>query len=284
MVARAGFKYTWEEAIEHLRHDPAHHDLIHFSYLGADLHDNSRRFKASGEFAETLRLLGHYAPRAKELLDIPGGNGIAASAFAASGFAVTTVEPDPSDTVGRGAIAKVLDAAGLQARIVDAYGEALPFPDGSFDIVYVRQGLHHAANLPAMLKEYARVLRSGGILLAAREHVVDDYDASLRAFLATQADHQLYGGEHAFTLADYRGAIVGAGLRMTSELGPLASIINLHPTSIEALGDAFLQSRRGRLLGAVLPSGRVRKIGLWWLNRQKVPGRLYTFIATKPGA
>ncbi len=283
MTARPGFQYSWEGAIEHLRGDPAHQDLIRNSYLSADLADNSRRFLASREFAETLRLLGRYAPSATTVLDIPGGNGIAAHAFAKTGFDVTTVEPDPSNTVGRGAIMQVLAQEGVQARIVDAFGENLPFADASFDIVYVRQGLHHAADLPRMLKEYARVLRAGGVLFAAREHVVDDYDGSLKAFLATQADHQLYGGEHAFTLPDYRAAIAEAGLKLTVELGPYDSAVNLHPTSLEELGDAILASRKGRFLSYFLPRGLINRLGLWWLKQGKLPGRLYTFLAAKPG-
>jgi len=95
------------------------------------------------------------------------------------------------------------------------------FPSDSFDAVYVRQGLHHAADLPRMLEEIARVIRPGGVLLACREHVVDNYEESLQAFLDSQVDHQLYGGEHAFTLQDYRSAIAASGLIMLNEMGPL---------------------------------------------------------------
>ena len=280
--AKKVFQYSWEEAIELLRRDPAHQDLIYHSYLTADLAENGRRFFASGEFSAVLDLLKEYAPGASRLLDIPGGNGIAAYAFARAGFAVTTVDPNPSATVGRGAIATVLGGAGLQAEIVEAYGEALPFPDGSFDVVYVRQGLHHAADLPRMLSEYSRVLRPGGVLLACREHVVDDYGASLEEFLDSQVDHQLYGGEHAFTLADYRSAIDKAGLVRQRELDPFSSIINLYPNSPQQLQESILRSRAGRLLSTFLPGSLVTGIGLWWLRRRKQPGRLYSFVAIKP--
>jgi SAM-dependent methyltransferase len=282
-IDRSVFKYSWEQAIEVLRLDPAHRDLIFQSYLGADLVDNSRRFFASAEFAEALRLLRLHAPGAKNLLDIPGGNGIASHAFATAGFAVTTVEPDPSATVGRGAIAAVLEAGGVHAEIVNAYGEDLPFNEASFDVVYVRQGLHHAADLPRMVGEYGRVLRPGGILLACREHVVDNYGNSLRDFLKTQADHQLYGGEHAFTLPDYRAAIDKAGLSRVLELGPLDSSINLHPTSLEELGASLRTGRFGRLLSLFFPATLVIKICLWRVKRMKSPGRLYSFLAIKPG-
>jgi len=282
-IDRTRFKHSWEEAIEILRRDPAHHGLIFDSYLTADLNENARRFRASGEFAEVLALLKTYAQAATKLLDIPGGNGIATAAFASAGFAVTTVEPDPSHTVGRGAIQKVLQGAGLQAELVNAYSENLPFPDASFDVVYVRQGLHHASDLDCTLKEYFRVLRPGGVLLACREHVVDDYGASLDAFLGSQPDHQLYGGEHAFTLADYRGAIGKAGFNLAREWDPFESVINLAPGSPESLNRSILASRPGAILSCFLPERAVINIGVWWRRRKKLPGRIHSFLAMKPG-
>ena len=276
------FKYSWEEAIELLRNDPAHQDLIFDAYLTRDLAANARRFVASAEFAEVRALLARHAPDARRVMDMPGGNGIATFAFASAGFVVTTVEPNPSDSVGRGAIATSLASAGLRADVVDAWGEALPFSDASFDVAYVRQGLHHANQLPKMLSEIARVLVPGGVLLACREHVVDDYGPSLEAFLASQVDHQLYGGENAFTLADYRAAMTGAGLAIELELGPHDSIVNAYPNTPEVLRRKILASRPGRLLRKVLPDDVVAAIGTWHAHRRQIPGRLYTFLAVKP--
>ena len=276
------FKYSWEEAIELLRNDPAHQGLIFDAYLTRDLSANARRFAASAEFAEARALLARHAPAARRVMDMPGGNGIATFAFASAGFDVTTVEPNPSDSVGRGAIATSLASAGLHANVVEAWGEALPFADASFDIVYVRQGLHHASSLPKMLSEIARVLVPGGVLLACREHVVDDYGSSLQAFLASQVDHQLYGGENAFTLADYRDAMTSAGLAIEREFGPHDSIVNAYPNTPEVLRRKILASRPGRLLRKLLPDDAVAAIGAWHARRRRIPGRLYSFLAVKP--
>jgi SAM-dependent methyltransferase len=270
--------HTWEQAVAALRSDPRHRQLIFDAYLTADLVDNCRRFSASPEFAEAHRLVRQCAPAAREVLDMPGGNGIAAVAFATAGYDVTTVEPDASASVGRGAIAHVLAASGQTARIVAAFGESLPFGGGSFDVVYVRQGLHHARDLVRMVGELRRVLRPGGILLACREHVVDDYGASLTAFLDSQPDHQLYGGENAFTLADYRAAFAAAGLEPIAELGPYDSPINLHPNDEDTLRTKVLESPPGRLLRRVLPERAVAAIGLRYLRSRKMPGRLYSFL------
>jgi SAM-dependent methyltransferase len=281
---RPGFKYSWEEAIEILRNDPAHQKLIFDSYLTRDLVANSQRFAASAEFAAVRTLLAKYAGDAHSLVDIPAGNGIATYAFAQASFEVTSVEPNPSTVVGRGAIAHVLAAAGLHADVVDACGEDLPFQPNTFDVAYVRQGLHHATNLQQMLAQLRRVLRPGGVLLACREHVVDDYGASLKAFLDSQVDHQLYGGEHAFTLPDYRAAISSSGLELKLEFGPFDSVINAYPNTPDVLREKILQSTPGRMLGKVLPDNAVVAIGEWRIKIKRTPGRLYTFLAVKPAA
>lgn len=278
------FPYSWEEAIELLRNDPEHQELIFNAYLTHDLIDNGRRYAASAEFSEVRALLAQRMPAARQVLDMPGGNGIATYAFAAIGFDVTTVEPNGSDMIGRGAIRHVLDAGSLDARILHGWGENLPLDNASFDVVFVRQGLHHASDLAKMLRELSRVLRPGGVLLACREHIVDDYGKSLEAFLASQVDHQLYGGEHAFTLRDYRAAITASGLALTMELGPFDSIINAYPNTPEVLREKMLQSTPGKMLSWLLPEATVADIGTWYLRRRKAPGRLYTFLATKPRA
>lgn len=276
--------YTWEQAIEILRDDPQHRELIFNAYLTGDRVGNCQRYAASDEFAEVLGLISQQLPNAHDVLDMPGGNGIATYAFANSGFDVTAIEPDGSDMVGRGAIRYVLEQTGLQARIVDAWGEAMPFPDASFDLVFVRQGLHHASDLKSMLAEIARVLRPGGALLACREHVVDNYRGSLKAFLASQADHQLYGGENAFTLPDYRDAITLAGLTIKHELGPYDTVINAFPNTPDVLRAKIAASRPGKLLCRLLSEAAVANMGIWYLRRRKAPGRLYSFLATKPAA
>ena len=273
------FPYSWEEAINLLREDPQHRELIFDAYLTSDLRGNCQRFAESDEFAEVLRLIRARRPNARDVVDVPAGNGIATYAFARAGMNVVAVEPDPSTSVGRGAIITSLAAEDLDARIVDAFGEKLPFESASFDVVYVRQGLHHARDLKVMVREYARVLRPGGLLLGCREHVVDNYGPSLRDFLASQVDHQLYGGENAFTLADYRAAFSDAHLSIVDEFGPYDSPINLHPNTPDRLAAKICELAQGRVLSALLPRPLVLRLGMWRLRQAKRPGRLYSFVA-----
>ena len=55
-----------------------------------------------------------------------------------------------------------------------------------------------------------RVLRPDGIFIAAREHVISR-EADLGRFLDQHPLHHLYGGENAFLLERYIGALHNAG-------------------------------------------------------------------------
>ena len=274
-------KYSWEEAIEILRNNPRHVQLVYDAYLTRDLVQNCQRFYESDEFKEVVKLVKLYNPSATKVLDIPAGNGIATYAFAKAGYEVTAVEPDNSELLGRRAIEFVFKSTNLNCEIVNSYGEELPFNDELFDVIYVRQGLHHAYNLELMLKEYSRVLKKGGILIACREHVVDNKKGSLQAFLDKQVDHQLYGGENAFLLSEYLHAIKKAGLNIITKFGPYSSPINLHPFKIEDIENRILQSKYSKILLKIFPSKLILKIAFFALKLFPRPGRLYSFVAQK---
>jgi SAM-dependent methyltransferase len=169
---------------------------------------------------------------------------------------------------------------------IDSTGEVLPMQNGSVDIVYARQVLHHADDLNALVAECARVLRPGGLFLACREHVVDG-PAQLAAFLAAHPVHQLAGGESAYPLESYRHAISSSGLVLRHVWGPSDSIVNAFPnprTSAElARRPREILERKLGPLGRVL--ARIPGTTLpvrWLLSSRRQPGRLYSFLAQKP--
>jgi ubiquinone/menaquinone biosynthesis C-methylase UbiE len=276
-------RVTTEQAVRILRADPKFADLVRDSYLGSDVHESASRFLSSSEFREVRRLLARAADGSR-ILDLGAGTGIVSYAFAMSGAdRVVAVEPDPSDEIGRGAISRLRGK--LPIWIVGALGERLPLIDESIDVVYIRQTLHHAFDLPQLLRECARVLRPRGVLLACREHVVDD-DRELEAFLLGHPVHRLAGGEHAYRLAQYISAITRAGLQLQTVLPTSSSIINAFPEvrdrdELTEFPRRLLTERFGvfgRFASYVPLVNVLVRARLW----RHVPGRMYSFLAVKP--
>jgi SAM-dependent methyltransferase len=280
-VAAARPLLSVHDAVLRLRADPASAAVVRDAYLGEDVKEASERFLRSGEFRELSARLARWLPGAR-VLDVGAGTGIASYAFAQAGArAVVALEPDPSDVVGNGAARRA--AGGLPIAFAGAFAEALPFRAGAFDVVYARQVLHHTQDLAGAVRECARVLRPGGVFAACREHVVDDA-RQLARFRAAHPIHRLAGNENAFSLDAYVAAVRGAGLGDVEVLGPLDSLVNAFPgaadeAELRDYGRTVLRKRLGAVGAAAawVPgvTGVVRRMV------QRMPGRLYTFIAVK---
>lgn len=275
---------SWEAAVRSLLNDPAQRQLVLDCFYDLPRTAAVERYARSPEWQAMLQYLPQPAGRA---LEIGAGHGIASAALARAGWQVTALEPDPSDLVGAGAIRRLAEQGGLDIRVVEGFAESLPFADGEFDLVLARQVLHHARDLPQLCREIARVVRPGGTALAVREHVISS-SADLPRFLAIHPLHHLYGGEHACLLAEYRSALTGAGLRIERELAPFDSPINYAPYTRESLRDELVR-RAGRvpggsaLLRSLLASERAYDALLRLLSRiDRRPGRLYSFVCTRP--
>lgn len=277
-------KMSPEEAFQTLRRDPRYRDLIRDAYLDEDVSAAAARFELSGEFAEVRALMQRHLPGGI-VLDLGAGNGIVSYALARAGAAkVIALEPDPSATIGRGAVERL--CAGLPVTTLDSFGEQIPLPAASVDAVYTRQVLHHTADLPQVLRECYRITRPGGLFLACREHIVDD-DTQMAEFLAKHPVHQLAGNENAYRLDEYTSAISSAGYQNLRVLRTYDSVINAFPAVRSQQELATLPEKRFRQafgpLGGVLAHVPPLRALYWRRLNKPVAGRMYTFIAYKPG-
>ena len=276
---------TWEDAVSWLRQQPEQADLVRDCYYDSPLIDAAGRYAASEEWKSLRAWLGLCNGRA---LDVGAGRGIASFALARDGFEVTALEPDPSDLVGAGAIRGLAQQADLPIEVCEAVSEQLPFDDDSYEVVFARAVLHHSRDLDQACREYFRVLKPGGYLVAIREHVISK-DADLDQFLAAHPLHNLYGGEHAYRLDRYLRAIESAGLVVEALIGPWDSAVNYAPRSLSEL-KSELSHRLGRgipplckSIDAVLQVKPIWRVITRLLNRiDNRPGRHYSFIARKP--
>jgi SAM-dependent methyltransferase len=199
---------------------------------------------------------------------------------------VTALEPDPSAVVGAGAIRSLAAETELPIRVVEDLSEGLPFADSEFDVVFARAVLHHTRDLDRACAEMFRVLRQGGIFVAVREHVISK-ESDLQDFRDDHPLHHLYGGEHAFLLDRYLGALRSAGFEPVEVLSPLQSPINLFPYTLDTLRDAVVERVTQKLSGRpfwrmALASDCLFTAPLSLASRfDNRPGRLYSFIAHK---
>lgn len=278
----------WEQAVEWLRAQPDKQDLVRACYFDDPLTEAADRFWKGDEWRHISDLL---PPHKGLALDLGAGRGISSYALARDGWQVSALEPDPSSLVGAGAIEKLNAHFNLNIRIVKEFSEQLPFEDNSFDLVYCRQVLHHANDLPKTCQEIFRVLKPGGRLVATREHVISKSE-DLQAFLESHPLHHLYGGEHAYLLSEYQEYILEAGLKLKKTYAPFDSPVNYFPMSQEQWVD-ICTNRIAKIVGVkpikfvfsdrnFLGRLMIRLLAALVNWRNNSPGRLYSFIAEKP--
>lgn len=99
-------------------------------------------------------------PQGKTALEVGCGGGILSEEIARLGFAVTGIDPSAHSLQ---IAASHAQAGGLRITYAQGAGEAIPYPDQSFDIVFCCDVLEHVRDVPRVIAEISRVLRPGGV-------------------------------------------------------------------------------------------------------------------------
>ena len=276
---------SWEAAVQWLREQPDRRELVKAAYYDDPLLLAAQRYYGSEEWSAIRALL---PARGGSALDVGAGRGIASYALARDGFSVTALEPDGSALVGAEAIRFLARESSLPIDVCQEFSEQLPFSDGQFDVVFARAVLHHTRDLQSACREFLRVLKPGGIFLAVREHVISRPE-DLPSFFDLHPLHKLYGGENAYLLEKYVGAITSAGFVLSKVLSPLESPINYAPHTRTSL-----QIEIAHRVGKRIPG--LSRATSWLLGWPGVwafllplfgridhrPGRLFSFICRRP--
>ncbi len=123
------------------------------------------------------RVFGRNALRQQEVLEVGCGGGLISHELAQRGALLIGI--DPSENALAVAREKVQQSGlGQIAYFEHGYAESLPYADGSFSVIVCLDTLEHVRDLPATIREIARVLAPGGIFI---------FDTINRTFLAQLA-------------------------------------------------------------------------------------------------
>lgn len=180
----------------------------------------------------------------------------------------TDISPGMLETLGANAA-----RLELEVRTVACDAEALPFADGSFDLVLGHAVLHHLPNLDVAFSEFLRVLKPGGTLFFAGEPsrtgdkiatvpkraataVAPCWRAALRARRASEGhtdggevNHQLEGSVdvHAFIPEELQSFAAGAGFER-----------------VDVRGEELLANWFGWTNRALESTARQDDVPFWW--------------------
>jgi len=209
--------------------------------LGRDHVDPLRYFKNIEALNREIPLAG------KKLLEIGSGFGVSlAIMLKRFGVDAYGIEPasegfDASNACAR----KVLVANQLDpARIIDAVGEAIPYPNETFDVVYSNNVLEHTADPAKVLCEAIRVLKVGGKLFVEVPNYLSYYEGH---YLIPQPPI-LWQGLLAWWVRWVFRRDPAFARTLRTEINPiwmrktLANIDRRYPVTVHTLGeDRFLQ-------------------------------------------
>jgi ubiquinone/menaquinone biosynthesis C-methylase UbiE len=129
----------------------------------------------------------------ERIVEVGGGSGRVAQEVGA-----TVVDP---------AEGMLRRARGRGLETVQGVAESLPLADGSVDAVLIVDAFHHFPDHEGALREAARVLAPGGVL------VISEFDRSMRRGRLLDVGERLVGFDSRFyTAAELQAAIDDAGL------------------------------------------------------------------------
>lgn len=123
------------------------------------------------------------------VLDICCGSGMMSEYYAKKGAKISGIDLSP-ETVERASIRS--KRYSFQAEFKTADSTDLPFPDNSFDIVSVHDGLHHLDNPKKAVKEMVRAAKKGIIIIEPAKALLTELSILLGASLRYEGTDFVY--------------------------------------------------------------------------------------------
>jgi SAM-dependent methyltransferase len=167
-----------------------------------------------------LRLVDFDGWRGRMVLEVGCGAGVDLARFARGGAIVTGVDLAPS--------AIELARANFEQQVLAGHfevadGEHLPFPAGSFDLVYAHGVVQYTATPRALIDECRRVLRPGGQAVFQVYNRISWLNA-LGALMKVGLEHDDAPVLRKFSIGEFRQLVTGfSAVRIVPERFPVKS-------------------------------------------------------------
>jgi len=174
--------------------------------------DLDRTYSTGGRLA---REIAHEGPVAgKRVLEVGAGSGRDSLALAADGAATFVLDYSPASL---GLVRDQARARGLTVHMVRADARAMPFRDGTFDVVFHQGLLEHFRQPRPMLEENARVTARGGFVIVDVPQTFHLYTVLKQAMMLV--NRWFAGWETQFTPHELERLVTAAGLRVRRTYG-----------------------------------------------------------------
>ncbi len=152
--------------------------------------------------------------RGKRILEVGAGSGRDSIELARRGAKVTVIDYVPSSLTVVGDNAK---AAGVHIDMVCGDGTGMPFPDGTFDVVFHQGLMEHFRDANPLLDDNRRVLKVGGhvvIDVPQRWHI---YTVGKKIMIAL--DKWFAGWETEYSIRELTRMVEARGYEVTGRFG-----------------------------------------------------------------
>jgi len=200
----------------------------------------------------------------RRVLELGAGRCWLAAHLARQGAAVVAVDILEDEVMGLGCGRFFEEEEGLRIHRVLCDMHRLPFRDHAFDAVVATATLHHSPDLPRLLREAGRVLKPGGLLLAANEPLYVPWSE-------TPEEERRGAHEGAYTLWTWVRSLRGASFHLVevrAAQGLAASLafraVRDRGPSVRAQG-MFRGAARYGLLLALSPLWALRRKARAWV-------------------